>query len=527
MKRRTWYLAATLGIALLLVLPSTALAKRSSSIVTFTTTADFLQGTITNLQMPPWCAPTSPYGELRLGGSSPVWALYSSWNGPAQSNKSYTSPALGDLDGDGDLDLLVGLANGATIAYENVGDKTAPSWSRKSAWDAPAMGSGQYAVPTLADLDGDGDLDLAVGRYDRSVYVYRNDGPGTAPSWTRVSAWDPPALSSSNHAAPAFTDLDLDGLPDIVIGANDDNNVAYQNTGVLGAPVWTRRADWDPPSETSRGWTELAFGDLNCDRLPELYLGDSKGGVTIYRNDGTAGSPVWTAVPAWNPPQIAAFATPALGNLDDDRDLDLIVGAQRGTLDCVRNGDLGSTTPGQWLSPVVDAGSDGWVWASVAATERQIGSGGALLLEARGGGDTTTLAASPWSTVTGATLPEDCLQRYVQIRVTFTTTDPAATPVLEDLTLASVAPVTGIHVTYATYRRGLVALAWDAGAGATTYDIYRNGELVGTTDQTVFEDGPGRQVWRTGAAYVVMARGSAGQLLAAGTFGGTALLAQL
>jgi len=512
-------LAAALALLAVLTLTAPAAAKDSGGTLVLTTTADFLAGDIVNLQLPPWFSPVSPDGELRLGGTAPLWVGAGAWAAPSQGNNTYTSPALGDLDGDGDLDLLVGRADGSVVAYENSGSRTAPTWTRNAAWDGPQMGAGQYAVPTLADLDADGDLDLAVGRYDGQVWAYRNVGSRSAPAWSRETAWDPPALPVSNHAAPAFGDLDLDGLADVIVGANDDQNRAYQNTGAPGAPQWTRRPEWDTPRETSRGWTELTLGDLDCDRLPELYLGDSRGGISVYHNDGSAAGPVWTLRTAWNPPQTAAYAAPALGNLDDDRDLDLMVGARKGTLDVIRNDDAGSTAPGVWTSPALDAGAAGQVWTTVETATREVGSGGALTLSARAAATPEELAAAGWQEVPAGELPVALMQRFLQVRATFTTSDPLATVVLESLTLRSAAPLGGLAVTGTRSWRGFVWLAWSPPAGSpASYDVVRNGgAATATTTEPAYRDQPGRSAWRAGGvSYTVLARDAGGRVLAVG-----------
>jgi len=514
-----WALLLAISAAALLVAATfttgVALAKRSDNLVTFTTSADFERGTSTNLGLPVGLAPASSYGELRLGGVTPSWSLYSSWNAPSQGNKTYTSPTLADLNDDGLVDLLVGKADGTTIAYQNTGSPGSPVWTRQPAWDPPAMGAGQYAVPTLADLNGDGLLDLAIGRYDQSVWVYENTGSSAGPAWTRQPTWDPPALSGTNHAAPAFADLNLDGLVDLVIGANNDHNLAYQNTGTPTAPVWTRQPAWDTPAEASRGWTEIAFADLNGDQLPDLFLGDSRGTISVYQNTGSPSGPVWTLNTSWNPPQITQYATPALANLDDDRDLDLMVGSQRGTLDCVRNYDAGSTTPGQWLSPVIDAGADGMSWTEASWTEHAAGTGASLTVELRSAATPADLAAAAWLPLAQGELPIPAAGRYAQARVTFTTSVPTSTEVLEQLSLRA---VPGLAVGPWFEDRRTLGVAWQVpiGVSAASYDILRNGAPIETTaDQSLLDHAPA-ELLGTQVTYTVLARDATGHIVAAG-----------
>ncbi|MGD9101407.1 MAG: FG-GAP-like repeat-containing protein, partial [Anaerolineae bacterium] len=87
---------------------------------------------------------------------------------------NWTHPALGDLDGDDDLELLVGERSGQLVLYRNHGNATSPDWQFETAAYA-GVDTGGWTYPALADVTGDGAPDLFVGAGDGTVSIYYND----------------------------------------------------------------------------------------------------------------------------------------------------------------------------------------------------------------------------------------------------------------------------------------------------------------------------------------------------------------
>ncbi|MFH2049544.1 MAG: VCBS repeat-containing protein, partial [bacterium] len=208
-----------------------------------------------------------------------TWTRNSNWDAPSTGNNS--SPAFYDFDGDGDIDLLVGMSNGNMWAYENTGSNNNPTWTRHSDWDAPDTGND--SAPAFYDFDGDGDTDLLVGMGTGKMWAYKNTGSDNDPTWTRYSDWDAP--ETGNNASPAFYDFDGDGDTDLLVGMNNGNMWAYKNTGSDNNPTWTRHSDWDAPDTGNN--SSPAFYDFDGDGDIDLLVGMSNGNMWAYENTGS------------------------------------------------------------------------------------------------------------------------------------------------------------------------------------------------------------------------------------------------
>jgi hypothetical protein len=188
------------------------------------------------------------------------------------------APALGDLDADGDLDLMLGTWNMGVLFYRNVGARERPRFERDSTVQLGITRAGN-AAPVLVDFDGDGDLDLFVGEATGEVTYVRNDGTPQQPRFTVVSE----RLSDidvGRRSAPAVVDLDGDGLLDLVVGREEPGIVAFRNAGTAAEPRFE-------PYDFSLPLPAMAaplFVDLDGDGRLDLLSGGLGGGLVFFRN---------------------------------------------------------------------------------------------------------------------------------------------------------------------------------------------------------------------------------------------------
>ena len=205
-----------------------------------------------------------------------------------------------DIDGDGDLDAFVGNRDGNTLFYRNSGTATAPAFTLEATNPFGLTNVGSSSAPTFADIDGDGDLDAFVGeRYGNTVF-YRNSGTATAPAFTQ-EATNPFGLTNvGNYAKPTFADIDNDGDLDAFVGNNDGNTLFYRNTGTQTAPTFTFEAP-NPFGLTDVGsFAKPTLADIDGDGDLDAFVGNNDGNTLFYRNTGTQTAPAFT-LEATNP----------------------------------------------------------------------------------------------------------------------------------------------------------------------------------------------------------------------------------
>ena len=132
-------------------------------------------------------------------------------------------PHFGDIDMDGDVDLVIGTYSGNVKIFENIGNKYDFEFSYHSTIETDS--NFWFSVPGLHDIDSDGDLDLVLGNIYGDLRVYTQENSFSF----SLDVNQIQDISVGYYSAPYFIDIDLDDDNDLILGGRDTHKVFLNN----------------------------------------------------------------------------------------------------------------------------------------------------------------------------------------------------------------------------------------------------------------------------------------------------------
>jgi len=231
----------------------------------------------------------------------------------------------------------------AFLVYRNTGTASDPEFSfyDNNFFNLTGQSLGLRSIPCFGDLDGDGDSDMLIGMENGNINRYTNaagtGNPVSFGSQTTLTDNTGTAINVIAYAAPQLFDLNNDGLLDLVVGKKTGEIAYYENTGSATVPVFTLRNDTlggiDVAPTIPDGYAIPHF--FRSDDTTHLFVGAYDGKLHYYTGiDGhlDSDSSFTTISDNYLGIDVGLYSAFWVEDIDNDGLLNLIVGQDLGGL---------------------------------------------------------------------------------------------------------------------------------------------------------------------------------------------------
>ncbi len=213
------------------------------------------------------------------------------------SNGDYTGIDVADMNNDDDMDIVACDYGGGIEAHLYTGDGAGNWTSRDSSFPT---GSEATLGIAAGDVDNDGNMDIVYGRRNNAVKCLLGNGGGTDGASFCWTAADTGLSTSYRYSQVTLADVDIDGDLDLMAACAGLGLQLYLgNGGAGGAMSWTLTTAGLP---TSGHYYGAAFGDFNKDRVLDVFgsliFRSNVGGLVAYKGTVT-GASFPTATTVW------------------------------------------------------------------------------------------------------------------------------------------------------------------------------------------------------------------------------------
>lgn len=246
------------------------------------------------------------------------------WSVSLGNTAIQASPTIADVNKDGKPDVVVATLDGRIVWLDGKTGRTVRTFHQGAPLHcSPGVdcrSDGFFASPTVADVNGDGRLDIVDSSYDDTIYAWSSGGTLL---WRTF-------LEDTNWSSPVVADIDRNGTPEVIVGGDiyDGNPLGVPHGGliwVLHGSNGSAYAGYPISVPGQTVWSSPAIADLNGDHYPEIVVGtgtnwpDPAGrqveAITAYDRKELPGWPVKV--------DGRVTGSPAIGDLDGDGKLDV------------------------------------------------------------------------------------------------------------------------------------------------------------------------------------------------------------
>lgn len=199
------------------------------------------------------------------------------------------APTFGDIDDDGDDDLMVGDARGQLYLAINNAGKDKPMIFEPPVYFYADISAGQNAKPQILDMDNDGLKDLLIGEKNNQLNFFKNIGTKGMPKFSP----EPSIFPNTDQAGKIFTTNDFatqNGAPFFIksagklimlMGTEDADILAYNQ--IEGHIYGTFNVLYSKTGNINQGRkVTIALADIDDDEYYEMAVGNERGGIVFY-----------------------------------------------------------------------------------------------------------------------------------------------------------------------------------------------------------------------------------------------------
>lgn len=211
------------------------------------------------------------------------------------------APAFGDVDNDGDDDLLLGEEFGGLYYFENTAGTGNPATFAAPVPNYQNIDVVQASIPQIIDIDRDSKNDIIIGQNQGFIKYYRNTGTASNPTFTlqpapnnTFNAWGDvdarPVGFSQGYAAPRV--VEVNGFYELFVGNVGGEIMHFTDVEIIPNGPFTLSSPNYAGIDIG-GNATLDIADINNDGSLEFLIGNSRGGITI-KSEGTLNIPIRT-----------------------------------------------------------------------------------------------------------------------------------------------------------------------------------------------------------------------------------------